>query len=453
MATDTPVETASRTRRILSSLFLQVLVAAVLGILVGVLWPEFGAALKLLGDAFIRAIKMIIAPLVFCVVVTGIAKAGDLRSVGRIGLKALIYFEVVSTLALVLGLVLGNLVRPGDGLNVDPATLDSSAVEKKTGGAALPGVGGFLLHVVPESVVGAFADNQLLQVLLFAVLFGAALVHLGPTRAPLVLSFVEQAGEVIFKIVGYVMRLAPIAVFGSLAYLIGQYGLSSLVTYGKLIGVSYGAAALFIVLLALLLRVLTGLSLWAFVRYTRAEFVLAIGTASSESVMPRMMDKLRAAGCKPEAVGLVAAHRVLLQPRRRLHLPLAGHPVHGPGGGHRTDHRAAAHRAAGADADLQGHGGHPRLGLPGALGHRGLGRGHPGRRGRAAARRGPDHGHHAGGDQPARQLRGHLRRRQMGGRTRHQGRAGRLRREARPLLVTPLRVLWLTRRAPPAPRP
>ncbi|GAA2796628.1 C4-dicarboxylate transporter DctA [Crossiella cryophila] len=305
MATDTPVETASRTRRILSSLFLQVLVAAVLGILVGVLWPEFGAALKLLGDAFIRAIKMIIAPLVFCVVVTGIAKAGDLRSVGRIGLKALIYFEVVSTLALVLGLVLGNLVRPGDGLNVDPATLDSSAVEKKTGGAALPGVGGFLLHVVPESVVGAFADNQLLQVLLFAVLFGAALVHLGPTRAPLVLSFVEQAGEVIFKIVGYVMRLAPIAVFGSLAYLIGQYGLSSLVTYGKLIGVSYGAAALFIVLLALLLRVLTGLSLWAFVRYTRAEFVLAIGTASSESVMPRMMDKLRAAGCKPEAVGLV----------------------------------------------------------------------------------------------------------------------------------------------------
>ncbi|MGO1054080.1 C4-dicarboxylate transporter DctA [Crossiella sp. CA198] len=305
MATDTPVEAVSRTRRILSSLFLQVLLAAVLGILVGVLWPEFGAALKLLGDAFIRAIKMIIAPLVFCVVVTGIAKAGDLRSVGRIGLKALIYFEVVSTLALLLGLVLGNLVRPGDGLNVDPATLDSSAVEKKTGGAALPGVGGFLLHVVPESVIGAFADNQLLQVLLFAVLFGAALVHLGPARAPLVLAFVEQAGEVIFKIVGYVMRLAPIAVFGSLAYLIGQYGLSSLVTYGKLIGVSYGAAALFIVLLALLLRVLTGLSLWAFVRYTRAEFVLAIGTASSESVMPRMMDKLRAAGCKPEAVGLV----------------------------------------------------------------------------------------------------------------------------------------------------
>ncbi|MCK2236921.1 MULTISPECIES: C4-dicarboxylate transporter DctA [unclassified Crossiella] len=305
MVTETGPETASRTQRILSSLFLQVLVAAVLGILVGVLWPEFGAALKLLGDAFIRAIKMIIAPLVFCVVVTGIAKAGDLRSVGRIGLKALIYFEVVSTLALVLGLVLGNLVRPGDGLNVDPATLDSAAVEKKTGGAALPGVGGFLLHVVPESVIGAFADNQLLQVLLFAVLFGAALVHLGPARAPLVLGFVEQAGEVIFKIVGYVMRLAPIAVFGSLAYLIGQYGLSSLVTYGKLIGVSYGAAALFIVLLALLLRVLTGLSLWAFVRYTRAEFVLAIGTASSESVMPRMMDKLRAAGCKPEAVGLV----------------------------------------------------------------------------------------------------------------------------------------------------
>lgn len=305
MVAETGTASASRLRGLLSSLFVQVLVAAVLGILVGVLWPEVGAGLKLLGDAFIRAIKMIIAPLVFCVVVTGIAKAGDLRSVGRIGLKAIIYFEVVSTLALLLGLLLGNLVRPGDGLQVDPASLNAAAVEQKTGGAALPGVGGFLLHVVPESVVGAFADNQVLQVLLFAVLFGAALVHLGPTRAPLVLSFVEQAGEVIFKIVGYVMRLAPLAVFGSLAYLIGQYGLSSLLTYGKLIGVSYGAAALFILFLALLLRLVTGLSLWAFCRYTRAEFALAVGTASSESVMPRMMDKLRAAGCKPEAVGLV----------------------------------------------------------------------------------------------------------------------------------------------------
>ncbi|MBP2476208.1 aerobic C4-dicarboxylate transport protein [Crossiella equi] len=305
MVAEPKVETASRARRLLSSLFVQVVTAAVLGILVGVLWPEFGAALKLLGDAFIRAIKMIIAPLVFCVVVTGIAKAGDLRSVGRIGFKALVYFEVVSTLALLLGLVLGNLVRPGDGLDVDPATLDTAAVEQKTGGAALPGVGGFLLHVVPDSVIGAFADNQLLQVLLFAVLFGAALVHLGQDRVPLVLTFVEQAGEVIFKIVGYVMRVAPVAVFGSLAYLIGQYGLSSLLTYGKLIGVSYGAGLLFVLFLALLLRVVTGLNLWAFLRYTRAEFVLAIGTASSESVLPRMMGKLRAAGCRSEAVGLV----------------------------------------------------------------------------------------------------------------------------------------------------
>jgi len=302
---ETNLSSESRLRATVLSPFAQVVFAALIGIVVGALWPTFGAALKPLGDGFIRAIKMVISPLVFCVVVTGIAKAGDLKSVGRIGLKALVYFEVVTSIALLLGLLMANITRPGAGLHIDPASLDSAAVAKKTAGASLPGIGGFLLHVIPESAFAAFAENQLLQVLLFAVVFGCALVHVGPERAPLVLQFIEQSSDVIFRIVGYVMRLAPIAVFGSMAYLIGQYGLGSLATYGKLIAACYGAAGLFCLVLAVILRTLAGVSLWQFLRYTRAEFVLAIGTASSESVMPKMMEKLRNCGCQPAAVGLV----------------------------------------------------------------------------------------------------------------------------------------------------
>ncbi|KAA5827122.1 C4-dicarboxylate transporter DctA [Saccharopolyspora hirsuta] len=296
---------ASRARRILSSLFVQVLIAAAIGIAVGHFWPDFGAALKPIGDGFIRLIKMAIAPLIFCVVVVGICKAGDMRSVGRIGLKALIYFEVVTTAALALGLIAGNVLQPGAGLDVDPATLDASGVVEKTHGEQMPGPAEFVLHMIPESAVAAFAENELLQVLLFAVLFAAGLLHVGVTRAPQVFAFVDQTGEIIFKIIGYVMRLAPIAVFGSMAYLIGEYGLSSLSTYAKLIAACYGAALLFCVLLGVLLRAVTGLSLLRFLRYTREEFALAVGTASSEAVMPRMMEKLERAGCRREAVGLV----------------------------------------------------------------------------------------------------------------------------------------------------
>ncbi|MER5394424.1 C4-dicarboxylate transporter DctA [Saccharopolyspora sp. NPDC002686] len=294
-----------RAKKILSSLFIQVLIAAAIGIAVGHFWPDFGSALKPIGDGFIRLIKMAIAPLIFCVVVVGICKAGDMRSVGRIGLKALIYFEVVTTAALALGLIAGNVLQPGAGLDVNPATLDASGVVAKTHGEQIPGPAEFVLHMIPESAVAAFAENQLLQVLLFAVLFAAGLLHVGVTRAPQVFAFVDQTGEIIFKIIGYVMRLAPLAVFGSMAYLIGQYGLSSLSTYAKLIAACYGAALLFCCLLGILLRAFTGLSLWRFLRYTREEFALAVGTASSEAVMPRMMEKLERAGCRKEAVGLV----------------------------------------------------------------------------------------------------------------------------------------------------
>lgn len=287
------------------SLFLQVLVAVVAGIAVGHFFPTLGADLKPLGDGFIKLIKMIIAPLIFCVVVTGIAKVGDLSSVGRIGLKAIVYFEVVTTFALVLGLLVANLTRPGAGFTVNPATLDPAAIDAKTGGGHLPSTKEFLLGIIPESVVGAFAQNTLLAVLLFACLFGVALAQFGGGRATRLLELIEELNEVIFRIVGYIMKVAPFGAFGAMAFIIGQYGIASLATFGKLILACYGAGVLFVLILAVIARVFAGVNLWKFIRYTREEFALALGTASTESVLPRIMQKLRDAGNSPAATGLV----------------------------------------------------------------------------------------------------------------------------------------------------
>ncbi|MGW6054861.1 cation:dicarboxylate symporter family transporter [Streptomyces sp. NPDC055189] len=292
-------------RTLRTSLFAQVACALVLGVLVGRLWPDMGTAVQPLGDGFVRLIKAMIAPLVFCVVVAGITKAGDLKAFGRIGIKALIWFEVATTVALVVGLLAGNLVSPGTGMNVDPSKLDASAVDEKTGGGELPSTSEFILHSLPDSAIGAFAENSLLQVLVLSCLVGAALLHLGNTKVPAILPAIEQGQEVVFAIVGFIMKLAPLAVFGATAHLVGEYGLGALTTYGKLIGVCYAVALLFLVLLGVALKALTGLSLWKFVRYTREEMLLALGTASSEAVMPRMMQKLRQAGCRDDAVGLV----------------------------------------------------------------------------------------------------------------------------------------------------
>ncbi|MFE3587125.1 cation:dicarboxylate symporter family transporter [Streptomyces niveus] len=288
-----------------TSLFAQVAFALVLGVLVGRIWPQFGTSVQPLGDGFVRLIKAMIAPLVFCVVVVGITKAGDLKAFGRIGIKALIWFEVATTAALLIGLLAGNLVAPGQGMNVDPASLDSAAVDEKTGGGSLPSTSEFVLESLPDSAVGAFAENSLLQVLVLSCLVGAALLHLGHTKVPAILPIIEQGQSVIFTIVGYIMRLAPLAVFGATAHLVGEYGLKAMSTYGKLIAVCYGVALLFLLVLGLALKAVTGLSLWRFVRYTREELLLALGTGSSETVMPRMMQKLRAAGCRDDAVGLV----------------------------------------------------------------------------------------------------------------------------------------------------
>ncbi|MDP4097251.1 C4-dicarboxylate transporter DctA [Paenibacillus sp. P96] len=287
------------------SLFFQIIIAVVIGITVGVLWPDLGSMLQPLGTGFIKLIKMVIAPLIFLVIVTGIAKIGDIKSVGRIGMKAIIWFEIATTIALVLGLTAANLFRPGADMNIDPSTLDANGIEAKTNGSHLPGVVEFILNIIPTSVVDAFAQNALLQVLLFACLFGVALSATEHKAKENVLTLIEQVLGIVFRIIGYVMKLAPIGAFGAMAYTVGAYGVATLSSFGMLILACYGAALLFLVLLALAAWWITGLNFLQFVRYTRAEIMLAIGTASSEVVMPRMMDKLTKAGCDRAVVGLV----------------------------------------------------------------------------------------------------------------------------------------------------
>ncbi|MCP9620050.1 C4-dicarboxylate transporter DctA [Nocardia otitidiscaviarum] len=290
-----------------SSLFVQLLVAVVAGITVGALWPDLGADLKPLGDGFIKLIKMVIAPIVFCTVVLGIAHIGNLKSVGRIGIKALIYFEVVTTFALVFGLVVGNLVRPGAGFSIDPETLatGAEAVAQKTGDGELPHTVEFLLNIIPASLVSAFAENQLLQVLFIAVLFGLALAKFGENGPPVVLELIDHVSRILFIVIGWIMRLSPLGAFGAMAYIIGQYGLRSLGSYAKLIACCYGAAALFLLVLAVITRVFAGVSFWKLLRYLKDELFVALGTASTEVVLPRIMTKLIDAGASRATTGLV----------------------------------------------------------------------------------------------------------------------------------------------------
>jgi aerobic C4-dicarboxylate transport protein len=290
-----------------TSLFFQLIVAIVGGILVGWIWPDFASNLKPLADGFIKLIKMLIAPIIFCTVVLGIAHVGDLRAVGRIGVKALIYFEVVTTFALVFGLLVGNVMQPGAGFSIDPQTLatGAEAIATKTGNGELPHTVEFLLGIIPTSVIGAFADNVLIQVLFFAVLFGLALAKLGEKGPPVILTVIDQASHAFFTIIGWVMKLAPLGAFGAMAYIIGQYGIDSLASYGKLIAACYIAAILFILVLAGIVKYFAGVNLWKFLVYIKDELFLALGTASTEVVLPRIMVKLENAGCSRTTTGLV----------------------------------------------------------------------------------------------------------------------------------------------------
>ena len=291
-------------RRLLGTLYIQVLIGIVLGLLVGALWPEAGAALKPLGDAFIKLIKMVIAPVIFCTVALGIAQMGDMKKFGRIGGKAIIYFEVVSTLALAIGLLVGELVRPGAGFNIDPASLDPSVTESYVTRAKADSVTEHLMHVIPDTFFSAFAGGDLLQVLLVSILFGYACTRLGATGQK-VAGWLETIVKVFFQIIHMVVRLAPIGAFGAMAFTIGRYGLESLLPLGALVACFYITCALFVALVLGLIARAVGFSLWRFLSYIREELLITLGASSSEPALPRLIEKLERLGAAPAVVGLV----------------------------------------------------------------------------------------------------------------------------------------------------
>ena len=285
-------------------LYVQVLVAIVLGILLGHFYPEIGASMKPLGDAFIKLIKMLIAPIIFCTVVHGIASMEDMKKVGRVGVKALVYFELMTTVALIIGLLVVNLWQPGAGMNIDPAQLDTASVATYTAKAGEQSTLEFFLHIIPATVVGAFAEGEILQVLLFAILFAFALHWLGERGKPL-LNIIDLTAHAFFGIVGIVMKAAPIGAFGAMAFTIGKYGLSTLLSLGSLMVGFYATCLIFVFgVLGLVCR-FCGFSIFKFIRYIKEELLIVLGTSSSESVLPRMLAKMENLGADKSVVGLV----------------------------------------------------------------------------------------------------------------------------------------------------
>jgi aerobic C4-dicarboxylate transport protein len=286
------------------SLYFQVITAIVMGVLLGHFYPESGAAMKPLGDGFIKLIKMIIAPIIFCTVVVGIAGMEDMKKVGKTGGLALLYFEIVSSVALLVGLLVINLVKPGAGMNVDVSQLDTKAVAAYTQPGQMQGTVDFLLHVIPNTAVDAFAKGEILQVLLIAVMFGFALHKFGG-RGTLVFDFIEKFSHVLFVIVGYIMKVAPIGAFGAMAFTIGKYGVSSLLQLGQLMATFYATCLLFIFMVLGTIARFSGFSIWKFIKYIKEELLIVLGTSSSESVLPRMMAKMENLGARKSVVGLV----------------------------------------------------------------------------------------------------------------------------------------------------
>jgi aerobic C4-dicarboxylate transport protein len=286
-------------------LYIQVLFAIACGVALGHFFPESGAAMKPLGDGFIKLIKMIIAPIIFCTVVIGIAGMEDMKKVGRVGGKALLYFEVVSTLALVIGLVVVNVLQPGVGMNIDVATLDTKALTNYTSAVKTqPGVVEFLINVIPSTVVDAFAKGDILQVLLFSVLMGFAFAAAGE-RSRSAVRFIGDFSHGLFICVGFIMKLAPIGAFGAMAFTIGKYGIASLIPLAKLMGGFYASCILFVIIVLGGIAKMCGFSIFKFIRYIKEELLIVLGTSSSESVLPRMMVKLEKLGCSKSVVGLV----------------------------------------------------------------------------------------------------------------------------------------------------
>lgn len=303
---------------IYKSLYFQVIVAIIAGILVGHFFPSgtqvingvekyvpgWGELFYPLGQGFIKLIKMIIAPVIFCTVVSGIAGMESMKSVGKTGGVALLYFEIVSTIALLIGLLVINIWKPGVGMNVDPSTLDTSGISKFVESGQQQSTVDFFMHIIPNTVVGAFAEGEILQVLLFALMFGFALHKLGDAGKP-VLKFIDQISHVFFNIVNMIMKLAPIGAFGAMAYTIGKYGIGSLAQLAQLIICFYITCLLFIFLVLGTISRLCGFSILKIIRMIREELLIVLGTSSSESVLPRMLKKLEIAGCEKSVVGLV----------------------------------------------------------------------------------------------------------------------------------------------------
>ncbi|RMQ47054.1 C4-dicarboxylate transport protein [Pseudomonas cichorii] len=286
------------------TLYFQVIVAIVIGILIGHFYPDTGKALKPLGDGFIKLIKMVIAPIIFCTVVSGIAGMQNMKSVGKTGGYALLYFEIVSTLALVIGLVVVNVVQPGVGMNIDVSTLDASKIAAYVTASKDQSIVGFILNVIPNTIVGAFATGDILQVLMFSVIFGFALHRLGAYGRP-VLDFIDRFAHVMFNIINMIMKLAPIGAFGAMAFTIGAYGVSSLVQLGQLMLCFYITCFLFVVLVLGAICRAHGFSILKLVRYIREELLIVLGTSSSESALPRMLIKMERLGAQKSVVGLV----------------------------------------------------------------------------------------------------------------------------------------------------
>src|SRR5215475_10431467 len=307
MATITTTAPAER-KPLYTSLFVQVLAGLLLGIVLGVTVPDFAVSLKILSDAFLKLISMIVAPIVFCVVVHGIAGAGDLKKVGRVGVKALVYFEVMTTIALVIGLLLAYLFGPGHGMNINPSSLDGKALATvadnahKLSGA---GIGAFLLNVVPTTSVDALARNDVLQVLFFAVLFGVSLALVGGEKGEKISSLIDAASTVLFRMMGLIVRVAPLGVLGAVAYTVGKYGVGSLKQLLSLVALFYVSVAIFVFGVLGAVMALAGINILKFLGYLREELTIVVATASSDAVLPQIMKKLERMGVKDSVVGLV----------------------------------------------------------------------------------------------------------------------------------------------------
>ena len=298
-----PQPNAGRPSKFYHSLYFRVIVGILAGLALGIFWPAAGQRMKPLGDGFIKLIRMMIAPLIFFTVIVGIAGIGDMKKLGRVGIKALLYFEVVTTLALGIGLAVVTIVQPGRGFNANPATLDAAAVrDYASQGQQLHAVD-FLLNIIPDTVLGAFAKGEILQVLLLAILFGLALAT-SPACASIVAAC-DKVAHVLFRVIAGIMQAAPVGAFGAIAFTIGKYGVRTLLPLAKVLLCVYLTSAAFIVIvLGLILRA-HGISLWKFLKYIKEELLIALSTSSSETVLPRMLQKMEELGCSKTVVGLV----------------------------------------------------------------------------------------------------------------------------------------------------